>query len=90
MSWLQRLFKKSYDGRKVTTSATIIGTGGANFSGSITMNGVSFFASDGTPEAAVTGLRKGDQCNDYTNGKVYIFAGTPGANTGWKLVTQAA
>lgn len=44
----------------------------------------------GTPENNVIGDRKGDLCIDYTNGAIYVFTGTAGAKTTWKLVTQAA
>jgi hypothetical protein len=101
MSWLLRLFKKSYDGGVVTLASALsllstltvtgaINAGNISATGSVVLNGVSHFASDGSPEGVVTGMRKGDLCSDYTNGKIYVFGGTAGANTGWKLVTSAA
>lgn len=74
----------------VSTFTGAITAGNVTATGSVVLNGVSHFASDGSPEGVVTALRKGDQCNDYTNGKIYVFTGTAGTNTGWKLVTQAA
>jgi len=67
-----------------TTVAALTATG------AITLKGITLSANAGTPEAAVTGNRKGDLCVDYTNGALYVFAGTATQNTGWKLVTQAA
>ena len=67
-----------------TTVAALTATG------AITLAGVTISANDGTPEADVTGNRKGDLCIDYTNGALYVFAGTASENTGWKLVTQAS
>lgn len=125
MSWVQRLFKKSYNGGIVTLSSalsllsTLAVTGASAFTGAVscastlavtgasvftglvtvanftatgtvTICGVTFSAYAGTPEAHVTGNRKGDFCLDYTNGAAYVFAGTAAANTGWKLVTQAS
>lgn len=73
----------------VTGDLTITGDVTAA-AGTLTLNGITLSANAGTPEAAVTGNRKGDLCIDYTNGALYVFAGTAEANTGWKLVTQAA
>jgi hypothetical protein len=42
-----------------------------------------------TPEASLTGLSKAHMAYDITNGEAYIFRGTIGANTGWKLMTHA-
>ena len=44
----------------------------------------------GSPETYVVGNRNGDICIDYTNGALYVFVGTAGAKTAWKLVTQAS
>jgi len=68
----------------LTTVAALTATG------ALTLAGITLSANAGTPEAAVTGNRKGDLCVDYTNGALYVFAGTATQNTGWKLVTQAA
>ena len=67
-----------------TTVAALTATG------ALTLKGITLSANAGSPEAAVTGNRKGDLCVDYTNGALYVFAGTASQNTGWKLVTQAA
>jgi hypothetical protein len=53
--------------------------------GSITINEYA-----GSPESAVVGNRIGDLTIDYTNGAIYVFTGTSGAKTVWKLVTKAA
>lgn len=50
---------------------------------------ITFSSYDGTPETYVVGYSKGDLCSDYTNGALYVFTGTVGEKTGWKLVTQA-
>lgn len=44
---------------------------------------------DGTPEGGLVGNRNGDLAIDYTNGNIYVFVGTSGAKTAWKLVTKA-
>ena len=83
----------------VTRNATVGGTLGVTgattvaaltATGALTLKGITLSANAGSPEAAVTGNRKGDLCVDYTNGALYVFAGTASQNTGWKLVTQAA
>ncbi len=82
----------------VTRNATVGGTLGVTgattvaaltATGALTLAGITLSAYAGTPEAHVTGNRKGDLCVDYTNGKLYVFGGTATENTGWKLVTQA-
>ena len=84
---------------EVTGNTTLTGTLGVTglttvaaltATGALTLAGITLSAYAGTPEAHVTGNRKGDLCVDYTNGALYVFAGTPTQNTGWKLVTQAA
>lgn len=40
----------------------------------------------GTPEASVTGYWVGDQYFDTDNEILYVFNGTPGANTGWVAI----
>jgi hypothetical protein len=55
-----------------------------------TIGKITIFCSDGTPESSVVANSKGDLCSDYTNGALYVFAGTAGTYTGWKLVTQAS
>ena len=67
-----------------TTVAALTATG------ALTLAGITLSANAGSPEATVTGNRKGDLCVDYTNGALYVFAGTASQNTGWKLVTQTA
>jgi hypothetical protein len=54
-----------------------------------TIGKITIFNSDGTPESSVYSNSIGDICVDYTNGALYVFTGTAGAYTGWKLVTQA-
>lgn len=55
-----------------------------------TIGRITFYESDGSPESSVVANHVGDHCTDYTNGALYIFTGTAGTYTGWKLVTQAA
>jgi hypothetical protein len=73
----------------ISGAGAIATTGGVTVTGGAVLQGINFFANDGTPEAAVTAVRKGDLCVDYTNANLYVFAGTAGQNTGWKLVTRA-
>ncbi len=54
-----------------------------------TIGGATFFTNDGTPESSVYSNHIGDVCVDTTNGALYVFTGTAGTYTGWKLVTQA-
>jgi hypothetical protein len=52
------------------------------------LNTVRFHVNDGSPEGVIT-ADKGSMCCDTTNGTLYMKT-TDSANTGWKLVTQAA
>lgn len=54
-----------------------------------TIGGMTFFTNAGTPESSVYANHIGDVCSDTTNGALYVFTGTAGTYTGWKLVTQA-
>ena len=73
-----------------TLDGPLVVSSGLSVTGETEVQGIMISASDGSPEAAVTGVRKGDLCVDYTNANLYVFAGTAGENTGWKLVTKAA
>jgi len=65
-----------------------VGIGAIKSGGRIGSITISEYA--GSPEGSVVGNRNGDICIDYTNGAIYVFVGTSGAKTAWKLVTQAA
>lgn len=76
-------------GAAATVATTLGVTGASTLTGGATIKGSLVTSNGGSPEAAITGVRKGDLCTDYTNGALYVFGGTAGQNTGWKLVTQA-
>lgn len=73
----------------ISGAGAIATSGGITVTGGTLVEGITISANAGSPEAAVTGARKGDLCVDYTNANLYVFAGTAGQNTGWKLVTRA-
>jgi hypothetical protein len=67
----------------------VTASGGLTLTGTTAIDGITISSHSASPEAAITGNRKGDLCVDYTNSNVYIFTGTATQNTGWKLVTRA-
>jgi hypothetical protein len=45
--------------------------------------GPGFLSGHGSPEGVVTGAIQGQTYEDLDTGALYLFAGTPGTNTGW-------